>query len=67
MLGTVGPSIIKATIVTAMATEALLDEGIVLLIASGVVFRDFIIIDVCKVYYFIPMYERYLLAQVQIS
>ena len=64
MLGTVGPSIIKATIVTAMATEALLDEDIVLLIASGVVFRDFII---CKVYYFITMYERYLLAQVQIS
>jgi hypothetical protein len=50
-----------------MATEALWDEVIVLLIASGVVFRDFIIIDVCKVYYFIPMYERYLLAQVQIS
>lgn len=51
----------------AMATEALWDEAIVVLIVCGVVLRDFIIIDVCKVYCFIIMHGWYLLAQVQIS
>ncbi len=50
-----------------MAKEVLWDEAIVVLIACDVVPRDFIIIDVCKVYYFICMYGSYLLAQVQIS
>jgi hypothetical protein len=60
--------IIRATIVTAIATEDLWDEdeAIVVIIACVVVFR-ILVIDVCKVYYFILMYGRYLLAPVQIS
>lgn len=67
MLGAVGPSIIRVTIITAMPTEVQWDDAIVVLIECGVVLRDFMIIDVCKMYYFIYMYGRYLLTQVQIS
>jgi hypothetical protein len=67
MLGAVGPTIIRATIVIAIATEDLWDEAIVVVIACDVVLRDSMIIDFCKVYYFICMPRRYLLAPVQIS
>jgi hypothetical protein len=50
-----------------MATEALGDEAVVVLSVCGVILRDFIIIDLCKVYYLICIYVRYLLAQVQNS
>lgn len=67
-LGAVGPRIVRTTTtVTVMATEALVDEKIVVLSVCGVVLRDFTIIDLCKVYYFICKYLRYLLSQVQNS
>ena len=62
MLRTEDPRIIRATIVTATAIE-----DIVVLIVCGVVLGDFVIRDLCKVYYFICMYVRYILAKVQIS
>jgi hypothetical protein len=67
MLRAEDPRIIRATIVTATAVEVLGDEDIVVLIVCGVVLGDFVIRDLCKVYYFICMYVRYILAQVQIS
>jgi hypothetical protein len=67
MLRAEDPRIIRATIVTATAIEVLGDEDIVVLIVCGVVLGDFVIRDLCKVYYFICMYVRYILAQVQIS
>ena len=67
MLRAEDPRIIRAMIVTATAIEVLGDEDIVVLIVCGVVLGDFVIRDLCKVYYFICKYLRYLLAQVQNS
>jgi len=57
MLGAVEPRNNRTTTVTAMTTEPLGDVAIVVLIACGVVLRDFIIIDLCKVYYSICIHK----------